>query len=86
MSVLEAGMMVCFGASWPIAAYKTFKAKRVDGKSFRFSLLILLGYILGITHKLLFNLDWVIYLYILNFIFVFLDACLYLRYRKNSNN
>ena len=27
MSIFEAGMMVCFGASWPIAAYKTYKAK-----------------------------------------------------------
>ena len=41
MSIFEAGMMVCFGASWPIAAYKTYKAKCVDGKSLRFSSLIL---------------------------------------------
>ena len=47
MSIFEAGMMVCFGASWPIAAYKTYKAKCVDGKSLRFSSLILLGYVFG---------------------------------------
>ena len=28
MSIFEAGMMICFGASWPIAVYKTYKAKR----------------------------------------------------------
>ena len=43
MSIFEAGMMVCFGISWPVAAYKTYKAKCVHGKSIWFSLLILLG-------------------------------------------
>lgn len=52
MSVFEAGMMVCFGVSWPIAAYKTYKAKCVHGKSFAFSCLIMLGYVFGIIHKL----------------------------------
>ena len=33
MSVLEAGMMVCFGASWPFQVVKTFKSKEVGGKS-----------------------------------------------------
>ena len=31
MSIFEAGMMVCFGASWPIAALKTYKCKCVLG-------------------------------------------------------
>ena len=42
MSVFEAGMMVCFGVSWPIAAYKTYRAKSVKGKSLTFSFLILI--------------------------------------------
>ena len=29
MSIFEAGMMVCFGISWPIAAYKTYKSKKI---------------------------------------------------------
>ena len=45
MSIFEAGMMVCFGVSWPIAALKTYKCKCVHGKSIHFSMLILLGYI-----------------------------------------
>ena len=48
MSIFEAGMMICFGVSWPIAAYKTFRAKCVQGKSFTFTCLILIGYICGI--------------------------------------
>ena len=27
MSIFEAGMIFCFGASWPFALYKTFKTK-----------------------------------------------------------
>ena len=81
MSLFEAGMMVCWGASWPVAAYKTFRAKCVKGKSFSFSCLILTGYICGIIHKLFYNYDWVIWLYLLNTLFVITDMCLYIRYR-----
>ena len=81
MSVFEAGMMVCFGISWPIAAYKTYRAKCVHGKSFSFSCLIMLGYVFGIIHKLFFYSDWVIWLYLLNMFFLGVDMCLYWRYK-----
>lgn len=83
MSIFEAGMMICFGASWPIAVYKTYKAKSVKGKSIHFSYLIVLGYLFGITHKIIFNMDYVILLYILNVFFVVLDMALWYKYRKN---
>ena len=57
MSVYEAGMMVCFGISWPVAALKTYQCKCVHGKSIHFSMLILLGYVCGIAHKVLDNMD-----------------------------
>ena len=82
MSIFEAGMMACFGISWPIAAYKTFKAKCVGGKSFSFSCLILTGYIFGLIHKLFFYRDWVIWLYLFNMFFLIVDMCLYLKYKK----
>ncbi len=81
MSIFEAGMMICFGVSWPIAAYKTYRAKCVSGKSFTFSCLILTGYICGIIHKIFFYRDWVIWLYFLNMIFLITDMCLYLKYK-----
>ena len=84
MSIFEAGMMVCFGISWPIAAYKTYKAKCVYGKSFTFSCLILTGYVCGIIHKLFFYRDWVIWLYLLNMSFLIIDMLLYLRYKNNQ--
>lgn len=84
MSIFEAGMMVCFGISWPIAAYKTYKAKCVNGKSIHFSFLILLGYICGIIHKLLYSLDIVLVLYLLNVIFLLIDMGLWYKYRNNK--
>lgn len=84
MSIYEAGMMICFGASWPIAAYKTFKAKRVEGKSLRFSCLIFLGYVFGILHKILYNPDLVIILYILNMLFLSVDMGLHIKYKYFS--
>ncbi len=84
MSIFEAGMMVCFGVSWPVAAYKTYKAKCVQGKSIYFSLLILLGYICGILHKIFYSMDYVFILYILNTMFLLLDMFLWFKYRNNN--
>ena len=82
MSVFEAGMMVCFGVSWPVAAYKTFRAKSAKGKSLTFCSLIMVGYICGLIHKLFFYRDWVLWLYIINMFFVSLDMLLCIRYKK----
>ena len=82
MSVFEAGMMVCFGVSWPVAVYKTFRAKSVKGKSFTFSCLIMTGYICGLIHKIFFYHDWVLWLYLANMAFVLTDMILYIRYKK----
>ena len=84
MSVFEAGMMVCFGISWPIAALKTYRCKCVHGKSIHFSMLILLGYMCGIAHKVLDDKDWVFWLYILNTFFLLVDMYLYWIYRNNK--
>jgi hypothetical protein len=84
MSVFEAGMMVCFGISWPIAALKTYRCKCVHGKSIHFSMLILLGYMCGIAHKVLDDMDWVFWLYILNTFFLLVDMYLYWLYRNNK--
>lgn len=84
IGIFEALMLICFGISWPIAAYKTFRVKKVEGKSLTFSFLILLGYIFGIIHKIFFNNDWVLYIYILNTLFVILDIGLHLRYKNYS--
>jgi hypothetical protein len=85
MSVFEIGMLICFGASWPISIAKTLKTKAVTGKSALFLLIVILGYICGIVHKILYSRDFVIYLYALNLILVTIDLVLCLYYSKKQH-
>ena len=80
--MLEALMLICFGASWPASIYKTMKVKQVSGKSALFLWLVFTGYVCGFMHKLLFNREGVIFFYVLNGCMVFVDILLYYRYRK----
>jgi|GEM_PF-340680 len=86
MSILEAGMMLCFGISWPFQVAKTYKTKNVKGKSILFLWLIEAGYVMGMGHKILYSMDAVIYLYILNFVVVGADMVLYYIYKNRAEN
>ena len=77
----EAGMLVCFGASWPFAVLKTYRSKSVGGKSILFLWLIFAGYVSGATAKLVGETTWVLALYALNGLLVAADIALYYRYR-----
>lgn len=77
-------MLICFGVSWPVALLKTYSTKTVKGKSFLFLFLILLGYIFGVIHKLIYNLDYVIWLYIINGLLVLADMALWFVYKDNN--
>ncbi len=80
MSIFEAGMLLCFGISWPFAIAKVIKAKSVKGISLAFLNLVFIGYIFGITHKYLYNLDWVMFLYVYNASLVLTQIVLYFIY------
>ena len=82
MSVFEVIMLVCFGAAWPFSIYKSYRSKSNRGKSVVFLFIVLVGYIAGILHKILFNYDLVIILYIINAVMVSVDILLYFRNRK----
>ncbi len=82
LSIFEAGMLICFGLSWPISIAKTLRAKRVEGKSPLFMAAVLLGYASGMLHKVLYSMDWVIVLYALNFCMIAFDLRLYFKYRR----
>lgn len=82
MSIFEIGMLACFGAAWPMNIYKSFKSRTAAGRSILFQWAILLGYICGITHKILYSNDIVLYLYILNFLMVAVDTVLYFRNKR----
>lgn len=79
MSFFEAGMLACFGVAWPINIIKSYKSRTAAGKSIFFQWAILVGYVCGIIHKLLYSQDLVLFLYILNFVMVSIDTVLYYR-------
>lgn len=65
--ILEAVMLICFGLSWPMNAYKSYKAKTAAGSSWQFLGLITLGYVAGIIAKFCSgNANWVLIVYFLN--------------------
>ncbi len=85
--ILEIIMIVSFGASWPLNLMKSYKARTTKGKSLAFLLLIFFGYVAGIASKLVnesymadFGSKWyVLCFYILNFLMVGADVCMYVR-------
>ena len=68
MSIFEALMLACFGAAWPMNIAKSLRTKSTKGKSLAFLMVIELGYVAGITHKILYSQDIVMLLYIINFL------------------
>jgi len=82
MSLFEIGMLVCFGFAWPISILKSIKTKSVEGKSLMFMYVVMLGYLFGMAHKIIYNLDFVLVLYAVNFLMVFTDVMLYYKNKK----
>ena len=81
-SVLETVMLVCFGFSWPINVIKAYKARTSRGTSLPFILLILTGYVAGISAKLVSGqINYVLIAYIVNFLAVSLNLAVYFRNR-----
>ena len=91
--LLEIVMIVSFGASWPMNVIKSWKTRTTKGKSLAFLLLILFGYVAGITGKFMnpvymaeFAEKWyVLFFYVLNFIMVSVDLILYFRNKRLDN-
>ncbi len=79
--LFEILMIVSFGFSWPLNVIKSYKARTTKGKSLFFLILIFVGYIFGITSKLLApSFKWyVMFFYVLNITMVGLDLLLYVR-------
>jgi hypothetical protein len=80
-SYFEAGMLICFGVSWPLAVIKTYRTKTVEGLSAIFLWFIFFGYVCGIVAKMFGTLDWVTWLYAMNLVLVVAELGLYYRYR-----
>jgi len=76
--VLELIMLVCFGLSWPIAVFKSIRSKSTKGKSLIFMIAIIIGYIAGITGKIIGNqINFVLGVYCFNLVIVCVDLTIY---------
>ncbi len=82
MSIFEAVMLLCFGLAWPFSIYKSWKTKENGSKSLIFLTALIIGYISGIIHKILFNYDGVIFLYIINAIMVSIEIVFFIKNKK----
>lgn len=84
MELLEAGMVICFGISWPLSIMKSFKARTAKGKSLLFLFFIFIGYICGIVWKMIAlanggGLSYPTIFYFINLFMVGTDIVLYFR-------
>jgi hypothetical protein len=71
-------MLVCFGASWPVSVVKNIKAKTAKNMSLQFTLLIITGYIAGISAKIIsHNINYVLIIYLLNLVIVSANIVVY---------
>ncbi len=87
--ILEAVMIFCFGLSWPVSIRKSWISRTAKGKSLVFEIFLLIGYVFGMTRKIiqwscaLTPITWTFLLsfafYILNFVEISIDVCLYFR-------
>ena len=78
--ILETIMLVCFGFSWPMNLIKAYKARTAKSTSLPFILLIITGYIAGISAKIASgNLNYVLIAYLLNLAIVSLNLVVYFR-------
>ena len=79
-SIFESIMLICFGLSWPLNVVKAYKARTAKGTSLPFILLIITGYIAGITAKLVTGqINYVLIVYLLNLVIVSVNVLVYFR-------
>ena len=79
-SIFETIMLMCFGFSWPLNVIKAYRAKTTKGTSLPFILLIITGYIAGISAKLISGqINYVLIAYVLNLAITSLNVIVYFR-------
>lgn len=89
--ILEATMIILFGISWPFNLVKSIRTGSTKGKSLLFLILVMVGYIAGITSKFfsttfVWSTDWWIFvIYVINLSFVTADFIVYFINRSKDN-
>ena len=78
--LFEALMLVCFGFSWPLNVSKAYRARTAKGMSLPFIVLIITGYVAGITAKIMNGqFNYVLAVYFLNLAIVMTNMLVYFR-------
>ena len=77
-------MLLSFGLSWPFSIAKALKTKKVAGKSPIFMMIVIIGYIFGMIHKILNDFDWVFWAYVVDSALVSFDLALYFKFKKGG--
>lgn len=81
--LLESTMLVCFGLSWPMNLAKNIKARSARNMSLQFILLIITGYVAGITAKIYTHrFNYVLAVYLLNLVIVSANVVVYFINRR----
>lgn len=85
--IMETAMLICFGFSWPINVYKNYRARTAKSMSLGFILLIILGYLAGITAKIVAGrINYVLAVYVINLVMVSANLAIYVRNRRYDKN
>lgn len=81
--VLEAGMLVCFGVSWPFNIAKSLCSRTAKGKSVIYEILVVVGYFFGLAAKIILgDVNYVMIFYIVDILMVTTDIILTFRNRR----
>ena len=81
--VLEAGMLVCFGVSWPFNIAKSLRSRTAKGKSVIYEILVVVGYFFGLAAKIILgDVNYVMIFYIVDILMVTTDIILTFRNRR----
>ena len=80
----ETMMLVLFGCSWPLNIAKSLRSKTTLGKSLGFEIIVVIGYLFGITAKIIIFrqtgvLQYSFWFYILDILLVSTDIVIYFR-------
>lgn len=84
MPIFEILMIVCFGFAWPINLYNSIRTRSTRGKNLLFQCMIVLAYVFGVIHKLVYSRDAALYFYLLNAGMVLADLTMYLINRRRE--
>jgi len=80
--ILEAGMLICFGISWPISLRKLYGSRTTRGVSQVFLWLVFCGYIMGSIGKAVYDPTYVLAVYLFNTVMVGLNIIVYYRNKR----